>query len=142
VSSESEPPGGRVRRQPAGSKDHPPLAKPQGRPAAASRRSQPPAEPDPADTRRYAAELRAMLRQRDPAAYRAFLVRWRDLHERGAAQRLAQLDDAALRQRIERMIIDLPALADLHPSARAYLDSHGEPHGDVRGEAHDEREPA
>ena len=65
-----------------------------------------------------------MLRRRSPAAYRRFLRRWSGLHERGVADRLAAWDDDALRLRIERMILDLPALADLHEAARAYLREH------------------
>jgi hypothetical protein len=76
--------------------------------------------------RSYAADLQAMLRQRSPAAYRAFLTRWRDMHERGVAQHLVAMDDAALRLRIERMILDLPALADLHDAAWEYLAQHGQ----------------
>ena len=81
-----------------------------------------PGEPD---VRAYAQELQAMLRQRSPQAYRAFLRKWRDLHQRGVADRLASQSDAALRLHLERMILDMPALADLHESARAYLDRHG-----------------
>ena len=66
-----------------------------------------------------------MLRQRSPQTYRAFLRKWRDLHQRGVADRLAAQSDAALRLRIERMILDMPALADLHESARAYVQGHG-----------------
>jgi hypothetical protein len=79
---------------------------------------------DRASIRRYAQELQAMLRQRDPQAYRAFLRRWRDLHQGGVADRLAAQDDASLRLRVERMILDTPALADLHESARAYVAAH------------------
>jgi hypothetical protein len=68
----------------------------------------------------------AMLRRRNPAAYREFLQQWGDLHERGVAGRLAGLDDAALRLRIERMILDIPALADLHDSAREYVAQHAD----------------
>ena len=32
--------------------------------------------------RRYAQEMTEMLRRRDPQAYRAFLRKWRDLHQR------------------------------------------------------------
>lgn len=70
-----------------------------------------------------------MLRRRSPQMYRAFLQKWRDLHDRGAAERLAAADDAALRRRIERMILDVPALSDLHESARAYLAERGGDHG-------------
>ncbi|MGH2352671.1 MAG: hypothetical protein ACRDI2_03500 [Chloroflexota bacterium] len=84
-----------------------------------------PSESTEPDVRRYAQELQAMLRQRSPQAYRAFLREWRDLHQRGVADRLATMDDAALRLRLERMILDMPALADLHESARAYLREHG-----------------
>ena len=76
------------------------------------------------DMREYAAALQKMLRQRSPEAYRAFLRTWRDVHERGVAERLAKQDDAALRLRIERMILDTPRLADLHESARAYIAEH------------------
>lgn len=65
-----------------------------------------------------------MLRQRSPAAYRAFLRKWGHLHEGNVADRLAKMDDASLRLRIERMIVDTPALADLHPSAHAYVEQH------------------
>ena len=77
------------------------------------------------DMTRYAAALREMLRERSPAAYREFLREWTDVHERGVAQRLGSQDDAALRLRIERMILDTPALSDLHESARAYVERHG-----------------
>ena len=78
-------------------------------------------EPGLPDMRRYAAELQAMLRQRSPAAYRVFLRQWGGLHERGVAERLAAMDDAVLRLRIERMILDTPELSDLHKSARDYV---------------------
>jgi hypothetical protein len=113
----------------------PPRRRPARSPAPrpAQRPTPPPSsgEPPLPDMRRYAAELQAMLRERSPAAYRAFLARWRDIHERGAAERIAQLDDAALRLRLERMILDLPALADLHPSAREYIERAG---GTTRGD--------
>lgn len=83
---------------------------------------------DEPDLRTYAQELQAMLRRRSPGAYRAFLAKWRDLHERGVADRLSAQDDGMLRLRIERMILDLPALADLHESAREYLAAHGGKH--------------
>ena len=73
------------------------------------------------DMRAYAVAMKEMLRQRSPAAYRAFLKKWAGVHERGVAERLAKLDDATLRLRIERMILDTPALADLHESAREYV---------------------
>ncbi len=76
---------------------------------------------DEPDLQHYIRALHAMLRQRSPAAYRLFLAQWQALHQRGAAQRLLEMDDAALRLRIEQMILDQPGLADLHPSARAYL---------------------
>jgi hypothetical protein len=87
-------------------------------PSDSSRSSEP-------DVAQYARELQEMLRQRSPDAYRAFLRKWRDLHQRGAAAALLAADDDTLRLRLERMILDLPALADLHASARAYLDAHG-----------------
>ena len=74
------------------------------------------------DMRGYAKALQEMLRQRSPEAYRAFLRKWRDVHDRGVANRLVSQDDATLRLRIERMILDTPALADLHESARQYVD--------------------
>ena len=77
------------------------------------------------DMRQYARELIEMLRQRSPAAYRAFLEKWSDVHERGAAARIATQSDDALRLRVERMILDTPALADLHESARVYIAAHG-----------------
>lgn len=70
----------------------------------------------------YAKEMVVMLRQRSPAAYRAFLSKWSHVHEGNVANRLMKLDDAALRLRIERMILDTPTLADLHASARAYIE--------------------
>jgi len=75
--------------------------------------------------RQYARDLQEMLRQRSPEAYRVFLRRWKDVHERGVAERLVKQSDAALRLRLERMILDTPALADLHDSARAYVAQHG-----------------
>ncbi|HEV2123941.1 MAG TPA: hypothetical protein VGW38_14345 [Chloroflexota bacterium] len=72
----------------------------------------------------YAKEMVAMLRQRSPAGYRAFLRKWSHIHEGSVADRLMKLDDAALRLRIERMILDSPALGDLHASARAYVEQH------------------
>jgi hypothetical protein len=77
------------------------------------------------DLRGYIQELRATLRRRDPAAYRAFVARWRDVLQRGAAERLLATDDATLRLRMERMILDNPGLADLHAEARAHLAAHG-----------------
>src|SRR2546423_12725086 len=70
------------------------------------------------DLRRYAEEMQAMLRLRDPAAYRVFVAKWRDLHQRGAAEQLLKMDDDALRLRIEHMILSTPSLTDLHPVAR------------------------
>ena len=72
----------------------------------------------------YIKDLQEMLRQRSPGAYRAFIARWRDLHQPGAAGRLLAMDDSALRLRIERMILDAPGLADLHAAAREYLEAH------------------
>ena len=77
------------------------------------------------DMRRYAGDLVEMLRQRSPAAYRAFLARWRDMHEGRTADRLAKQSDEALRLRLERMILETPALADLHDEARAYVAAQG-----------------
>jgi hypothetical protein len=77
-------------------------------------------QPDP-EIQRYAREMREMLRRRDPAFYRAFLRKWRDLHQRGVADRLAGLDDRTLRLRLEHMILDQPELAEMHESARAYI---------------------
>jgi hypothetical protein len=87
-------------------------------PSEPSRSSEP-------DVTQYARELQEMLRRRSPDAYRDFLRKWRDLHQRGAAAALLTADDDTLRLRLERMILDMPALADLHASARAYLDAHG-----------------
>ncbi|MBI3974111.1 MAG: hypothetical protein HY332_22765 [Chloroflexi bacterium] len=80
--------------------------------------------PGQPDVKRYAQELQSMLRRRDPAAYRAFIRKWRDLHQRGAAERLLAMSDEALRLRIEHMILDMPTLSDLHESAREYLREH------------------
>jgi hypothetical protein len=77
------------------------------------------------DLRRYVQALLETLRTRDPATYRAFVSRWRDLHQRGAAERLLASDDATLRLRMERMILDNPALSDLHADARDYLAARG-----------------
>jgi hypothetical protein len=77
------------------------------------------------DLRRYVQDLLATLRTRDPQAYRAFIARWRDLHQRGAAERLLAMDDDALRLRMERMILDNPALTELHAGAGAYLSARG-----------------
>jgi hypothetical protein len=77
------------------------------------------------DLRRYVQDLLATLRTRDPQAYRAFVARWRDLHQRGAVERLLAMDDDALRLRMERMILDNPALADLHAGAGEYLSARG-----------------
>jgi hypothetical protein len=86
----------------------------------------PRAGPEP-DLTRYREDLLAMLPLRSPGAYRAFVRRWRDLLQRGAAERLLAMDDAALRRRLEHMILDAPPLADLHESARAYLAEHAAP---------------
>jgi hypothetical protein len=77
------------------------------------------------DLRSYVQDLLATLRTRDPGAYRAFVSRWRHLHQRGAAERLLATDDAGLRRRMERMILDNPALTDLHAGARDYLAARG-----------------
>ncbi|HVG97345.1 MAG TPA: hypothetical protein VNK05_10620 [Chloroflexota bacterium] len=77
------------------------------------------------DLRRYVQDLLATLRTREPAAYRAFVARWRELHQRGAAEQLLASDDAALRLRMERMILDNPVLTELHGTARDYLAAHG-----------------
>lgn len=78
-----------------------------------------------ADVQEYIRDLHATLRQRDVAAYRQLLERWRGLHESGVADRLLGLDDDALRRRIYRMILDTPALADLHPEAERWLEEQG-----------------
>jgi hypothetical protein len=71
--------------------------------------------------RRYAREMETMLRTREPQAYRTFIRTWSELHQRGAAERLLAMDDAALRLRMEHMILSTPALADLHAEAREYV---------------------
>src|SRR3954449_11129853 len=92
------------------------------RKAAQQARSEPKGDTRSApDVRRYAQEMTEMLRRRDPQAYRAFLRKWRDLHQRGAAAQLLAMDDAALRLRLEHMILSTPALHDLHESAQAYI---------------------
>ncbi len=85
------------------------------------------------DLRRYVQDLLATLRTRDPAAYRAFVARWRDLHQRGAAERLLAMDDDALRLRMERMILDNPALTELHAGAGEFLSARGPGGGGAAG---------
>lgn len=52
-------------------------------------------------------------------------MEWRGLIQRGAAERLVAMDDAALAVRLARMALDDGALVDIHAGARATLAEHG-----------------
>ncbi len=73
----------------------------------------------------YRRALSACVRLQQPDAYRAFVVEWRDLIQRGAVERLVAMDDAALAVRLAWMALDDPDLADVHGQARATLERFG-----------------
>lgn len=75
----------------------------------------------PPDLSRYRLELAAMIRTGSADAYRAFLREWSDLHQRGVAERLITMDDAALLVRIARMALSDRNLSDAHDWARSVL---------------------
>ena len=81
---------------------------------------------------RYRRALAACVRLQDPGAYRTFVQEWRGLIQRGAAERLIEMDDDSLSVRLANMALDDPGLADLHASARATLRQYGIA-DDVRG---------
>lgn len=70
---------------------------------------------------RYRRELVACVRLQDPGAYRGFVQAWCGLIQRGAAERLLEMNDDALAVRLANMALDDPDLADVHSSARATL---------------------
>ena len=74
---------------------------------------------------RYRRALAACVRLQDPDAYRSFVQEWRGLIQRGAAERLIDMDDDSLSVRLASMALDDPGLADVHASARATLRRHG-----------------
>lgn len=78
-----------------------------------------------AEVGRYRTELAACVRRQDPEAYRRFVASWRDLIQKGAADRLVAMDDDALSIRLARMALDDPDLADIHADARATLAGFG-----------------
>lgn len=73
----------------------------------------------------YRRALAACVRLQQPDAYRAFVVEWRDLIQRGAVERLVAMDDVSLAVRLAWMALDDPDLADVHPEARATLERSG-----------------
>ena len=74
---------------------------------------------------RYRRALSACVRLQDPSAYRDFVHEWSGLIQRGAADRLVQMDDDALAVRLARMALDDSELTDVHPRARATLKRYG-----------------
>jgi hypothetical protein len=74
----------------------------------------------------YAAQLGAVLRQRQPSVLRQFLLdsakRFGD--ERQVAEVAAKSDDEML-ELLHRMIVARPDLADLHRASREWLFRHG-----------------
>ncbi len=73
------------------------------------------------DVGRYRAALAACVRLQDPAAYRGFVLEWRDLIQRGAVERLVAKSDGELRERLARMALDDASLSDVHEAARETL---------------------
>ena len=74
---------------------------------------------------RYRAALAECVRLQDPAAYRQFVDEWRGLIQKGSADRLIEMDDAALAVRLARMAIEDPGLIDVHSRARVTLRQYG-----------------
>lgn len=85
-----------------------------------------PSVSDHPDMSHYRADLRTMLLAQDPHSYRVFLDRWRDLHQRGIADRLIAMPDDALRVRLARMGLADPTLAVVHEVCTATLLAVGE----------------
>jgi hypothetical protein len=73
------------------------------------------------DVSRYRRALSECVRRQDPDAYRQFVRDWSGLIQKGAAERLVLMGDDALRERLARMALDDPDLADVHASARTTL---------------------
>ncbi|MBV9580748.1 MAG: hypothetical protein JO057_19375 [Chloroflexi bacterium] len=74
----------------------------------------------------YATRLGAILRRRDPAALRQFLL---ESAERFGDDRqvtdVASKSDAEMQELLHRMIVARPDLADLHRASREWLFRHG-----------------
>ena len=80
---------------------------------------------------RYRRALAACVRLQDPASYRSFVQEWRGLIQRGAADRLIEMDDDALSVRLANMALDDLGMPEVHAAARATLRQYGVA-GDVR----------
>jgi hypothetical protein len=74
----------------------------------------------------YAAQLGAVLRRRDAAALKSFLL---ESAERfGDARQVAEVEgksDAEMDELLHRMIVARPDLSDLHRASREWLFKHG-----------------
>jgi hypothetical protein len=83
----------------------------------------------------YAAQLGSVLRQRDPAALREFLMR--SAERFGDAAQVAEVrrkPEADMQELLHRMIVARPDLKDLHRASREWLFRHGvDPFGDDGG---------
>jgi hypothetical protein len=80
----------------------------------------PPREPS------YAARLGVVLRQREPAALRAFLLE--SARRFGDERQVASVEnksDAEMLELLHRMIVARPDLTDLHRASREWLFHHG-----------------
>ena len=74
----------------------------------------------------YVAQLGSVLRQRDPAALRAFLVRSAERFgdTRQVAEVRAKSPDE-MEELLHRMVVARPDLKDLHRASREWLFRHG-----------------
>ena len=74
----------------------------------------------------YVAQLGSVLRQRDPSALRAFLVR--SAERFGDTRQVAEVQaksPAEMEELLHRMILARPDLKDLHRASREWLFRHG-----------------
>jgi hypothetical protein len=74
----------------------------------------------------YVSQLGAVLRQRDPAALRSFLLG--SAARFGDAGQIADVEsksDDEMEELLHRMIVSRPDLQDLHRDSRAWLFKHG-----------------
>ena len=74
-----------------------------------------------ADAIQYVRELAAALRTRDLENVKSFYRRWEQ-----AMELVPMPDDRELEIDMHKMILELPALADLHDESLAWLAEHGE----------------
>ena len=75
----------------------------------------------------YVRELGVILRSQDLAKVKSFYRRWQDVMEMAPMP-----DDAKLEMDMHKMILELPALSDMHADSMAWLEERGEVF-DIRG---------